>query len=70
MLLHSVKVNVGFVGKHPLECSSVQIHTYDFKGFAQRKEKGGEMKGGREGWGDLASAIKMTSWNFRVMRLP
>lgn len=28
------------------------------------------MKGGREGWGDLASAIKMTSWNFRVMRLP
>lgn len=70
MLLHSVKVNVGFVGKHPLECSSVQIHAYDFKGFAQRKEKGGEMKGGRESWGDLASAIKMTSWNFRVMRLP
>lgn len=27
------------------------------------------MKRRREGWGDLASAIKMTSWNFRVMRL-
>lgn len=65
MLPHSAKVNVGFVGKHPLEGPSVQIHACDFKGFAQRIGEGG-----REGWGDLASAIKMRSWNFRVMRLP
>lgn len=69
MLPHSVMVNVGFVRKHPLEGPSVQIHACDFKGFAQRIGEGGGMKGGREGWGDLASAIKMTSWNFRVMRL-
>lgn len=63
-------MNVGFVGKQPLEGPSIQAHACVFEGFAQKVGERGGRKGGREGWGDRAHAIKMTNWNVKVMTLP